>query len=103
MNMNYNKTIQLFEYESISYDNIKLKPFSHILNLIEELNESGSELLSLNRKELRAKQMVGLIQIKELSIEILPKMYKEGMTNAEQVNNAQRNLLYLLHYCYGCE
>jgi len=100
MNMNYNKTIQLFEYESISYDNIKLKPFSHILNLIEELNESGSELLSLNRKELRAKQMVGLIQIKELSIEILPKMYKEGMTNAEQVNNAQRNLLYLLHYCY---
>ena len=98
--MNNKNAIKLFEYESIPYDNTKLKPFSHILNLIEELNESGIELLSLNRKELRAKQMVGLIQVKELSIEILPKMYIEDASRAKQINNAQRNLLYLLHYCY---
>ena len=98
--MNNNNSIQLFEYEFISYSDNKLKPFSHVIDLIEKLNESGSELLSLNRKGLRAKQMVGLIQVKDLSIEILPKMYKESIKKAEQVNNAQRNLLYLLHYCY---
>ena len=73
MNMNYNKTIQLFEYESISYSDAKLKPFCHVIDFIEKSNESGSGLLSLNRKGLRAKQMVGLIQVKELSIEILQK------------------------------
>jgi len=98
--MNNNNSIQLFEYESISYSDNKLKPFPYVIDLIEKLNDSGSELLSLNRKGLRAKQMVGLIQVKDLSIEILPKMYKEGIKKAEQVNNAQRNLLYLLHYCY---
>lgn len=57
--MNNNNSIQLFEYESISYSNEKLKQLSHVIDLIEKLNESGSELLSLNRKGLRAKQMVG--------------------------------------------
>jgi 5-methylcytosine-specific restriction enzyme subunit McrC len=41
-----------------------------------------------------------MIQVRDLSIEILPKMYREGDTKAEQVEHAQRNLLYLLHYCY---
>lgn len=57
--MNNNNSIQLFEYESISYSNEKLKQLSHVIDLIEKLNESGSELLSLNRKGLRAKQMMG--------------------------------------------
>ncbi len=83
MNMNYNKTIQLFEYESISYSDAKLKPFCHVIDFIEKLNESGSELLSLNRKGIRTKKMVGLIQIKDLSIEILPKMNKEDVRSYE--------------------
>jgi 5-methylcytosine-specific restriction enzyme subunit McrC len=41
-----------------------------------------------------------LIQVRDLSIEILPKMYRDGLTEAAQVEHAQRNLLYLLHYCY---
>ena len=84
--MNNNNSIQLFEYESISYSDNKLKSFPYVIDLIEKLNDSGSELLSLNRKGFRAKQMVGLIQVKELSIEILQKKYKERMTKTEQVN-----------------
>ncbi|MCD4730699.1 MAG: McrC family protein [Bacteroidales bacterium] len=58
-------------------------------------------MLSLNRKGIRAKQMVGLIQVKDLSIEILPKMYRKGLPKkTEQIDDAQRNLLFLLHYCY---
>jgi len=99
--MNDKNTIRLFEYEFISYRDAKLKPFSHVIDSIEKLNENGSELLSLNRKGIRAKQMVGLIQVKDLSIEILPKMYREGLSEkTEQINDAQKNLLYLLHYCY---
>ncbi|NPE27651.1 hypothetical protein HNV12_06640 [Methanococcoides sp. SA1] len=64
------------------------------------MNDANSELLVLNRRGLRAKQKVGLIQVKDLSIEILPKMYKEGLTEAEQLSNSQRNLLYLLYCCY---
>jgi len=71
--MNNKNTNQLFEYESISYSDAKLKPFCHVIDFIEKLNESGSELLSLSRKGLRVKQNVGLIQVKELSIEILQK------------------------------
>jgi len=99
--MNDKNTIRLFEYEFISYSDAKLKPFSNVIDYIEKLNENGSELLSLNRKGIRAKQMVGLIQVKDLSIEILPKMYREGLSEkTEQINDAQKNLLYLLHYCY---
>ena len=99
--MNDQNTIRLFEYEFISYSDAKLKPFSHVIDFIEKLNENGSELLSLNRKGIRAKQMVGLIQVKDLSIEILPKMYRKGLPKKiEQIDDAQRNLLYLLHYCY---
>jgi len=98
--MNEKNTIRLFEHEFITYTEAKLKPFSPVIDFLEELNENGRELLSLTQKGLRAKQMVGLIQVKDLSIEILPKMYREGLAEAEQINNAQRNLLYLLHYCY---
>ena len=98
--MNEKNTIRLFEHEFITYSEAKLKPLSPVIDFLEELNENGRELLSLTRKGLRAKQMVGLIQVKDLSIEILPKMYREGLAEAEQINNAQRNLLYLLHYCY---
>ena len=99
--MNEKNTIQLFEYEFISYNDAKLKPFSHVIDYIEKLNENGNELLSLNRKGIHAKQMVGLIQVKDLSIEILPKMYRDNLPEKnEQINDAQKNLLYLLHYCY---
>ncbi|KXS44102.1 MAG: hypothetical protein AWU59_735 [Methanolobus sp. T82-4] len=27
-------------------------------------------------------------------------MYRDGLTGTAQVEHAQRNLLYLLHYCY---
>ena len=81
--MNNKNTIQLFENESISCSDAKLKPFSHAVDFIEKSNENGSELLSLNRKGLRAKQMVGLIQVKDISIEILPKMYKEDVRSYE--------------------
>lgn len=98
--MKYKSTVTLFEYDFISYEDDKIKSFLHVIDFIEKLNEKGSELITLNRKGLRAKQKVGLIQVKELSIEILPKIYKNSQNKGEQINEAQRNLLYLLHYCY---
>ncbi len=93
-------SITLFEHDSLLYSDPKLSPYSKHLDLIEKLNQSNGELLTLHRNSLRAKQYVGLIQVKELSIEILPKMYGDGLTKAAQVEHAQSNLLYLLHYCY---
>jgi 5-methylcytosine-specific restriction enzyme subunit McrC len=95
-----NSPITLFEYESLPYSDPKLSPYSNHLDLIDKLNQSSSELLTLHRNSLQAKQYVGLIQVRNLSIEILPKMYRDGLTEAGQVEHAQRNLLYLLHYCY---
>lgn len=95
-----NSPISIFEYESLPYSDPRLSPYSSHLDLIEKLNQANGEVLTLHRNSLQAKQYVGLIQVRDLSIEILPKMYADGLTKAEQVENAQRNLLYLLHYCY---
>jgi 5-methylcytosine-specific restriction enzyme subunit McrC len=95
-----NSPITLFEYESVPYSDPRLSPYSNHFDLIDKLNQSNGELLTLHRNRLQAKQYVGLIQVMDLSIEILPKMYRDGLTEAGQVEHAQRNLLYLLHYCY---
>jgi 5-methylcytosine-specific restriction enzyme subunit McrC len=95
-----NSPITLFEYESLPYSDSRLSSNSNHLDLIDQLNQSNGELLTLHRNGLQAKQYVGLIQVRDLSIEILPKMYRDGLTEAAQVEHAQRNLLYLLHYCY---
>jgi 5-methylcytosine-specific restriction enzyme subunit McrC len=98
--MPQNTSITLFEHEFRSYSDFILGPSSHHLDLIEKLNESNGEILTLKRNGLRTKQYVGLIQVRDFSIEILPKMYSDGLTRASKIENSQRNLLYLLHYCY---
>lgn len=92
-----NNLIQLFEHQSISRNHDKLKSHPHLFDLINKLNEREGKLLSLNWNELCATENVGLIQVKNLSIEILPKIYKE---NSYKIEQAQKNLLYLLYYCY---
>lgn len=89
--------IRLFEHDSISCNDDKLKPHPRLFDLINKLNEREGKLLSLNWNKLCATENVGLIQVKNLSIEILPKIYKEESNKIEQ---AQKNLLYLLYYCY---
>jgi 5-methylcytosine-specific restriction enzyme subunit McrC len=98
--MNHQNPITLFEHAHLPYSDPQLSPYSNHLDLIDKLNQSNGELLTLHRNGLQAKQYVGLIQVRDLSIEILPKMYRDGLTEAGQVEHAQRNLLYLLHYCY---
>lgn len=95
--MPVNHTITLFEYESLSYSDPRLSPYSKNLDILDKFNQLNDELLTLHRKSLQAKHYVGLIQVKDLSIEILPKIYRDEL---EKVESAQRNLLYLLHYCY---
>lgn len=92
-----NNLIQLFEHQSISRNDDKLKSHPHLFDLINKLNEREGKLLYLNWNELSATENVGLIQVKNLSIEILPKIYKE---NSNKIEQAQKNLLYLLYYCY---
>lgn len=95
-----NSTLTVFEHESLPYSDPRLSPYSQYIDCIEKLNQSNGKILSLHRSSLHANQYVGLVQVRDLSIEILPKMYRDGLTEAAQVEHAQRNLLYLLHYCY---
>ncbi|WP_094228521.1 hypothetical protein [Methanolobus psychrotolerans] len=87
------KTITLFEHDHLPYSDPRLSPYSHHLDLIDKLNQANGELLTLHRNSLQAKQYVGLIQVRDLSIEISSKMYRDGLTEAGQVEYAQRNLL----------
>ncbi|WP_129582690.1 hypothetical protein [Methanolobus psychrotolerans] len=79
----------------LSYSNPILRPYSNHFYLIDKLNQANGELLAMHRNSLQAKQYVGLVQVRDLSIEILPKMYMDGLTEALQVEHVQRNLLYL--------
>lgn len=90
-------TIPLFEYGSIKYDDTRIT--QQIIDSLEKLDKKHN-LFTSYRKELKVKQCVGLIQVNDLSIEILPKMYNEESNSAKQIEDAQKNLLYLLYYCY---
>ncbi len=66
----------------LSYSNPILRPYSNHFYLIDKLIHSISELLALFHNSFQAKQYVGMIQVRDLSIEILPKMYMDGIIMA---------------------
>ena len=75
-----NSPITLFEYDRLPYSDPPISPYSNHLYLIDKPNQSNGELLTLHRNRLQAKQYVGLIQVMDLLIGILPKMYADGLT-----------------------
>ena len=90
--------ITFFEHE--------MKPFEwtdHDLSALEGLNRSlDTEVLHATvrgrQRMLKARQMVGVVRLGNRTIQILPKIYRSRGEEQKQIQEATRNLLYLLAY-----
>ena len=103
--------ITLFEQQSIPYEYLGVKPDDPLLGRLEKIiQSSGNELLTLERKALRANQYVGVIAAGEYSIQILPKIDCDPEANHEATpgsisyeraaTSAAQNFLHLLTHAY---
>lgn len=98
------KTITLYEYQKCSYDEISGFHVDRILDSIENLNKaSNSTLFQLGRDHLTATQFVGMIQVEDVVIEILPKIDYTFCGELADANyqTAAANLLVMLAYAYN--
>lgn len=88
--MKNKKTISLLEYES--YDDLSLKE----KRLIEKLNKlNKDDLFDFTPKGIKARKYVGVVQINNKTIQVLPKIFtNNGEDNSFIVNN----LLFMLSY-----
>lgn len=74
----------LFERQTISYQALGLTANDPLLEILERLNQnSGKELIRLERKGLRATQFVGVIQAGGRADQILPKIDCDPEANTE--------------------
>jgi 5-methylcytosine-specific restriction enzyme subunit McrC len=78
--------ITLFERQTIPYQSLGLTANDPLLEILDRLNQnSGKELIRLERKGLRATQFVGVIQAGARTIQILPKIDCDPEANTEAV------------------
>lgn len=84
------KKLTLFEYEAITAQltNKQLKSLAN-------LQHGGKTILEVHGNYLRATSFVGIVQLPGLTLEILPKLYRDSALETEQ---SIINLLHLLQY-----
>jgi len=87
-------TISTFEYEFID----GLEYNENLIKFLEkEENKGIFQEVSLHGKtKIKATQFVGVIQIENTIIEVLPKLYKDK----DKKNLALKNFLFMLNYSY---
>jgi 5-methylcytosine-specific restriction enzyme subunit McrC len=106
--------ITLFEHQKRSYRELGWEPADPVLTRLEQLSEAaGTDLLRLGRTYLHATQFVGVIQLGETTLQILPKIDYGSVGDADAgsdsmpfqtaVDSATRNLLYLLSYTHDLQ
>jgi len=94
--MGMNKPVTCFEHEPFKLE-------SEYPKEIEEINNSLGNVFNVSVQDdkiiLKAKQYVGLINIKGKIIQILPKIYsKDEKDENEKRKQSIKNLLYMLNY-----
>lgn len=95
--------ITLFEYDTLEFtlsdvtggDSSSLRLTDKMIDDLEALNKG--RFLDIGRKTIRAKNFVGIMRTKDLSIQILPKVLKDER-NKEHRRLAATNLLAMLSH-----
>lgn len=90
------KVIQVFEYEKRHLDGLFTKDHLDALAMYNE--EHGGSYFKLGYQSVQFQQYVGVIQVGDLTIEILPKIGKTASTKEEK-NKWQKILLDMLQQC----
>jgi len=106
-----NEPIRVFEYEDCTdkdsitgrkYSNELMKHGDELIKLNSELKKklkADSDIITvLSGGKLRTSHYVGVLQVNNLRIEILPKLYRHGIDGKDKANQALKNLSYMLKY-----
>jgi 5-methylcytosine-specific restriction enzyme subunit McrC len=104
--------VSIFERQIVPYQTLGLTSNDPFLEILDRLNtSSGKELIQLERKGLRATQLVGVIQAGKHTIQILPKIDCDPEANADAIlgsvpyeraaASAAKNFMHLLTYTSG--
>lgn len=96
----------LFEHEKKPYSELGWSVDHPIVEQIDSINNlQKKELIHLGRKDLRATQYVGLMQLGDVSIQVLPKIDEypdsEEISPDRRYASAASNLMVMLAYAYG--
>jgi len=95
------KIITLFEHEQFILSDTTPLRQSHFYHLEKINQQAGVELIHIGYKRIKAKSYVGVIQIGDVTIQILPKVDATGQDNSKNeasVKSAVSNLLWMLIY-----
>jgi 5-methylcytosine-specific restriction enzyme subunit McrC len=90
------ETIRVFEYEKLHVDGQFTE--DHLNALAKYNEEHGGSYFILGFKSVQFKQFVGVIQVGDLTIEILPKVGRTASTSEEKAK-WQKILLDMLQQC----
>lgn len=86
----------LFEYEVSSGFNLSERSQSAIANLKRINGKRPLEaVIDHGKREIKAKQYVGMFRLGDRTVEVLPKMYRSSDNKKQE---SIRNLLYMLEY-----
>jgi 5-methylcytosine-specific restriction enzyme subunit McrC len=88
--------IQVFEYENLIVNEVFTE--NHLIALGKYNDESGRQYFKLGYKSIQFQQYVGVIQVGDLTIEILPKISRQ-VTKAKDKNTWQKVLIDMLQEC----
>lgn len=92
--------VTLFEHQRVGYADLGLDINAPSLRALDDLNaQFKTDLIILERTALRATQYVGMLQVPGLTLQILPKIDYEPLTERlSPEESAVRNFLLLLLY-----
>ena len=89
------KTITFFEFSYPSEGDLEI--LKRLEGELEKVNRNFN-VFERTWRGIRAKSYVGVLSVKEYVIQILPKLYRSEVVGAERVEEAVRNLLFMLSY-----
>jgi 5-methylcytosine-specific restriction enzyme subunit McrC len=92
------KVIRVFEYSQLSINGIDFTQ-AHFEQLVRYNEQHGNKYFSVGHKRIYFKNYVGVFQVGNLVIEILPKADKKSATTDELKNKWHNALIYMLHMC----
>ena len=99
--------ITLFEYQSISYLSLGIKADDLFLLALDNVRTAdGGRIFSLERDQFRATNYVGVVQVGDWIIEVLPKIDFEMVdepvsyqqSESDRKRSAAKNFFYLTNH-----
>lgn len=103
MDQNRENNITIFEHDFLPYKGYFT---NETIGLLEKVNSKNNRnIFTLSWNGIKASEQVGLVQVKDKSIEILPKIFKRDLSDNEKnddkkIEQSRENLLYLLQFCF---